>query len=157
MLVMPSANLEIIGLGVCLLWLLALSLYLLRAVKHYQRLTYGVDKKDLKSILENLLGEVACDSKRIDELFHTADEIKKEGFLHIQKVGLVRFNPFKDTGGDQSFTLALLDGEGSGAVVSSLHSRTGTRIYAKPVIRGEGEEYELSKEEKEAIKKATRK
>ena len=53
----------------------------------------------------------------------------------FQRVGLVRFNPFEDTGGNQSFALALLDAEGNGWVLSSLHARTGTRVYAKPITR----------------------
>jgi hypothetical protein len=150
----PILNLENIGRGIYFLWLLVLSFYLIRAVRHYQRLTLGVNKKDLQSILENLLGETAKDRKRIDELFRIAEETQKKGLLHIQKVGLVRFNPFKDTGGDQSFTLALLDGEGDGIVVSSLHSRTGTRVYAKPILKEKADEHQLSKEEKEAVEKA---
>jgi hypothetical protein len=150
-------NLESIGLGICFLWLLALSFYLIRAARHYQRLTSGIDKKDLQSVLEDLLEKAVKDSKQIDELTQMSKKLKREGFLHIQKVGLVRFNPFKDTGGDQSFTLALLDGEGNGVVVSSLHSRTSTRVYAKPVIKEEAEEYKLSREEKKAIEKATSK
>ena len=54
----------------------------------------------------------------------------------VQHVGLVRYNPFQETGGDQSFALALLDKRGDGVVVSSLHSRSVTRFYAKPVKGG---------------------
>lgn len=78
-------------------------------------------------------------------------ELKKPGQL---KIGLVRFNPFSETGGNQSFCLALLDGEDSGLVISSLHTRQTTRIYAKPVKKGKGDGYELSAEEKQAIKNA---
>ncbi|NTV41155.1 MAG: DUF4446 family protein, partial [Candidatus Moranbacteria bacterium] len=73
----------------------------------------------------------------------------------IHKVGIVRFNPFKDIGGDQSFALALLDGKDCGIVISSLHTREGTRIYSKPVIKGISEKYTLTEEEKNAIKEAT--
>lgn len=54
----------------------------------------------------------------------------------VQKVGFLRFNPFQDTGGDNSFVLALLDQEHNGVVVSSLYSRDGTRIYAKKIELG---------------------
>ncbi len=83
-----------------------------------------------------------------------ADKIHKDGLLHIQKVGLVRFNPFKDTGGDQSFILSLIDGKDTGVVISGLYSRSGTRWYAKRIVEGKGVEYELSEEEKKAIKEA---
>ena len=61
--------------------------------------------------------------------------LEAAGLRAFQRVGLVRFNPFEDTGGNQSFALALLDAEGNGWVLSSLHARTGTRVYAKPITR----------------------
>lgn len=68
----------------------------------------------------------------------------------IRHVGLVRFSPFHDTGGDQSFTLALLDGKRDGVVVTGLHSRTDSRLYAKPIADGSSE-YALTPEEQEAM------
>jgi hypothetical protein len=69
------------------------------------------------------------------------------------RVGFVRFNPFEDTGGNQSFALAMLDGRGDGFVVSSLHARAGTRVYAKAIAAGSSEAA-LSDEEAEALKQA---
>jgi hypothetical protein len=71
----------------------------------------------------------------------------------LQRVGIVRFNPFSDTGSDQSFAIALLDGRGDGLVLSGLYSRGGVRIYAKPVVGGRSE-YTLSNEEEQAIGRA---
>jgi hypothetical protein len=71
----------------------------------------------------------------------------------FSRVGPVRFNPFEDTGGNQSFALALLDGNGDGFVVSSLHARAGTRVYAKSVARG-ASDAALSDEEGEALRQA---
>ena len=82
------------------------------------------------------------------------NKINKDGQSHIQKIGLVRFNPFKDTGGDQSFILALVDAQDTGVVISSLHTRTGTRWYAKGVVRGKGVEYDLSDDEIKALRGA---
>lgn len=73
---------------------------------------------------------------------------------HLQRVAVVRFNPFGDTGGDQSFTAALLNEKGSGLVISSLHNRDKTRMYAKPVKEGGEDGYSFSKEEKQTIKRA---
>lgn len=70
------------------------------------------------------------------------------------KVNLVRFNPFNDLGGDQSFILVLLDEQQNGVVVTSLHSRDRTRVYAKPIKNGQGDNVSLSREEKLAIVKA---
>ncbi len=72
----------------------------------------------------------------------------------FSRVGLVRYNPFEETGGNQSFALALLDVEGNGWVLSSLHARTGTRVYAKAIARGRSDTA-LSDEESEAIRKAS--
>lgn len=71
----------------------------------------------------------------------------------IRNVGVVRFNPFTDAGGDQSFAIALLDSEGTGIVLSSLHARTDTRVFAKPVQAGRSR-YPLSDEEQDAIRRA---
>lgn len=69
------------------------------------------------------------------------------------KIGISRFNPFDDVGGDQSFILTILDQNNSGAIITSLHNRDITRIYAKPIKNGVGENITLSKEEKSAIVK----
>ena len=82
------------------------------------------------------------------------DLVSSDSKKSISKVGLVRFNPFDDMGGDQSFTLALLDHNNSGVIITSLHTRENTRIYAKPVKNGEGQSMSLSKDEKLAIVKA---
>jgi hypothetical protein len=74
----------------------------------------------------------------------------------IQKFGMVRFNPFGEVGGNQSFAIALLDNYKSGVIILSLYSRDGVRIYAKPVTAGKSE-YQLSKEEAEALRIAMEK
>ncbi|MBI5035201.1 MAG: DUF4446 family protein [Chloroflexi bacterium] len=71
----------------------------------------------------------------------------------IQHVGVIRFNPFSDKGGDQSFVMAILDDHADGAVISALHSRMDVRVYAKPVIGGQST-YTLTTEEKDAIARA---
>ena len=71
----------------------------------------------------------------------------------VQHVGVVRFNPFADKGGDQSFAMAILDDHTDGAVISALHSRADVRVYAKPVVGGQST-YTLTAEEKEAIARA---
>lgn len=66
------------------------------------------------------------------------------------KTGFIRYNPFGDVGGNQSFSVSLLDNENSGYVISSIHSREGTRVYAKKIDKGDSD-YNLSEEEKKAI------
>jgi hypothetical protein len=69
----------------------------------------------------------------------------------IQRVGVVRYNPFEDTGSNQSFVLAMLDARGDGFVLSSLHSRQATRMFLKPVSAGKADSA-VSEEEAEAIR-----
>lgn len=71
----------------------------------------------------------------------------------ITKINLLRFNPFEDLGGSQSFILVLLDSTDSGVLLTSLHHRNFTRVYAKAIKNGSGENITLSKEEKSAILK----
>ncbi|MDP3726961.1 MAG: DUF4446 family protein [bacterium] len=147
-------NFEISALGVLAIWLIILTLLFWQILSHYNRLTKGVSSKTLKDVLEDLLKEAVVTKKEIESLKARCDRIEREGLLHIQKIGLLRFNPFKDTGGNQSFILSLVDANDTGVVISGLYSRSGTRWYAKKVIEGRGVEYELSEEEKKALKEA---
>ena len=115
----------------------------------------GKEAQDLESVLLAQTKEISQLDKEIQELFEISNRLHALGQKSIHKVGIIRFNPFKDIGGDQSFALALLDGKNSGIVISSLHTREGTRIYSKPIIKGESEKYTLTEEEKQAIKTAT--
>jgi len=103
------------------------------------------------------LGEVLAILRKlegsVERLSFDVENLKKEIKFPIQKFGLIRFNPFSDIGGDQSFSIALLDGRGNGLVITSLYAREGNRVFAKPIEKGNSI-YPLSKEEKEAIKKA---
>jgi hypothetical protein len=150
---MPN-NFLFLFFAVIFVWLIALTIFFWRILKHYNNLTKGVNQKSLRSVLEDLLKQVDLHKKDIDYLKEYSLRLEKEGNLHIQKVGLVRFNPFKDTGGDQSFILSLVDSKNTGVIISGLFSRAGTRWYAKKVIEGKGVEHELSEEEKKALKQA---
>lgn len=149
-----SLDLVLVALAVLGVWLLVLTFLFPRISSHYNKLTRGVSEKSLKAVLEKLLRESELNRKDIDYLKDYCDRIEKEGLLHIQKVGLIRFNPFKDTGGDQSFVLSLIDGNDTGVIISGLYSRSGTRWYAKRVAEGKGVEHELTEEERKALKEA---
>jgi hypothetical protein len=136
------------------LWLFLLSFFLFRSLRHYKHLTYGITKKDLKTILNKLLQQSQASQKEINALKKNLQGLQEDGKLHLQKIGFIRYNPFRDTGGDQSFCLSLLDRRDNGIVISSLHSRDQTRIYAKKIIQGKSPGYSLSKEEQEAVKRA---
>ena len=150
---MPN-NFLFLVFAVIFVWLIALSVFFWRILLHYNSLTRGVSQKTLKSVLEEVLKVVDLHKKDIDYLKEYSLKLEKEGLLHIQKVGLVRFNPFKDIGGDQSFILSLVDGNDTGVIISGLYSRAGTRWYAKKVVGGKAVEHELSEEEKKALREA---
>ncbi|HAP37815.1 hypothetical protein A2410_03580 [Candidatus Shapirobacteria bacterium RIFOXYC1_FULL_38_24] len=93
-------------------------------------------------------------SHDFSEIQKNLDQLTSQTKNSVSNIGLVRFNPFDDMGGDQSFALALLDQHKSGVIITSLHTRENTRIFAKPVKNGEGQSISLSKDEKLAIVKA---
>jgi len=87
------------------------------------------------------------------EISRELADFKKESKKNLQKVGIIRFNPFKEVGGDQSFSLAVLDAMDNGFVITSLYSHEGNRVYTKPIEKG-ASIYSLSKEERKALDKA---
>jgi cell division protein FtsB len=137
-----------------LVWVIALTVLLIQSMLHYRRLTRNITKKDLKTLLSAILNQTNLTAKQVNELESSLKQVRQDMKSHVQKLGFVRFNPFPQTGGDQSFVLALLDEKNNGFVLSSLHSRDITRFYAKTIKNGQGDGYELSREEKQAIAKA---
>src|SRR3989344_5182894 len=148
------SNFILVTFFIIFLWLFVITIFIWKALSHYNRLVHGVTDKSFKSVMENLLKDLSIAKKDIEYLKLYCDKIQKDGTLHIQKIGLVRFNPFKDTGGDQSFILSLVDGNDTGVIISGLYARSGTRWYAKRILKGKSIEHELSDEEKRALKEA---
>jgi len=107
----------------------------------------------LDEILDAQVQRAAALSTRVDALVRLQQELDTALQRSIQRIGVVRFNPFPDSGGDQSFAIALLDRIGNGLVISSLHSRADTRVFAKQIANGRSR-YPLSDEEQDAIKAA---
>ena len=143
-----------IAVGVLFAWVITLTILLAQTTAHYRRLTKNSSKKDLKTILEALLTRADLTQKQVEQLSANLKKLDLASLGFIQKIGFVRFNPFPQTGGDQSFCLAILDAKDNGFVLSSLHSRDLTRFYAKTVKQGKGEGHELSKEERQAVTNA---
>lgn len=137
-----------------IIWMAVLTVLVVRMIRHYNRLTMGVSKTGLRDILEAIIGNEKEVKRRIGDLEEAIAASNEEGKLHLQRLGIVRFNPFSDTGGSQSFSLALLDAKDNGIVITSLYARTGNRWYVKQVRAGKGIELALSKEEENAIKNA---
>jgi hypothetical protein len=116
-------------------------------------LTQGSDAQSLEAVLGSHLERVRQVVNDVTSVSARTALVERDVQSSLGRIGLVRFNPFEDTGGNQSFALALIDSRGDGFVVSSLHARAGTRVYAKAVAGGTSES-NLSAEESEALAQA---
>lgn len=137
--------------GVLVIWNVVLSFVIWRIWQHYDRLTTGVESVSLTQVLEKILSQMQSTSQSLSELRSDTDKLREQSRSFIQEVKLLRYNPFKEVGGDQSFILALLDEDKSGIVISSLHSRESTRWFAKKVAKGKGQKHKLSEEEQKVV------
>jgi len=144
---------EMIFIGIIIIWLIILSFFSFRTIIHFNRLS-SISKGSLNDVLNEIIKSLDVEEKEIEKIHTQIENIQKDSLFHIQKIGIVRFNPFADTGGSQSFTLTLVDGNNSGLVMTSLYARTGNRWYIKKVKNGKGVEIDLSKEELHAIAQA---
>jgi hypothetical protein len=156
--VVENAALLVIALFLLLAGLaIALAVVARRAGRLQARLealTRGEDGRSLANVLEAHLEKVLAVARRQDELDAHAAALDGQAGRSVQGVGVVRYNTFEDTGGNQSFALALLDPAGDGVVLNSLHARNQTRLYARAVRAG-ATDGPLSAEESEAVKLAS--
>lgn len=114
----------------------------------------GKKAQDLETLLLEEKTLIASVDSDVQELFDISNQLHQLGSRSLHKCAVRRFNPFKETGGNQSFAIALLDGKNSGVVLSSLHTREGTRVFAKPVKHGEADGFPFTEEEKAVIREA---
>lgn len=143
----------IIGFSVLFLINLFLVWYFYKTNKNIDRLLEKGKIKDFKNILLLHAEKEKELEAKIEDIFLDIEKLQKLSEKSIQNVGVVRFNPFSDMGGNQSFAIALLDNKNNGFVISSLFIKEGNRVYAKAVKDGKSD-YLLSNEEKEAITRA---
>jgi hypothetical protein len=122
-----------------------------RAVRTYRELVRGTDGGTLHDRLVGSAEQAVKATERMREMEVMHQVIEGRTRRSLQHIGLVRFNPFDDTGSDQSFAIALLDDQRDGIVMSSLHGRANTRLFAKPVADGSSS-HNLSEEETQAIR-----
>lgn len=112
--------------------------------------------KNIEEDLENYMYKVERVEKQNAEIMNSIQQLDNDFEKSIQKVGIVRYNAYKDTGSDLSFTLAMLDENNNGVVLNGIYSRETSNIYAKPVENAKST-YILSEEEQEAIRRAIEK
>lgn len=143
--------------GIIVIWNVVLTILFVNQRNGFKKITKNGKSASLMDLLNEVLDGENKTRKSLSEIENKVEDLIFNSKFYIQKIGLVRFNPFNDTGGDQSFILALVDDNDSGVVISGLHTRNGTRWYAKEVNNGKGVEHELSSDEVKAIKRATKK
>lgn len=116
-----------------------------------KRLLRGNKVQDMESTVVSALKDIEKLTQAKSDLEQEIQNIKNRIRRNIQTAGTVRFNPFEDAGSNQSFASAFLDDHGDGVVISSLYSRDKVSVFAKPIKQLKSD-YELSGEEKEAMK-----
>lgn len=148
-----NIKLEITFFVLALILALIYGFWMINTEKRLKRFFLGKRGKDLEDTLITL-------EENIEKLKKAKENAEKELTLinaklkkSIRGLETIRFNPFPDQGSNQSFAIGMLNEDGDGVVLSSLYSRDRMSIFAKP-IKNNKSEYELSVEEKEALKKA---
>jgi polyhydroxyalkanoate synthesis regulator phasin len=145
--------------GVAVLALIAINVFLYRLLNQTkQQIDQLLDKGNIKDFKDIFLSQKNKNDELEEEIKRAFSKIKDLEELcetTIRKVGVVRFNPFSDMGGNQSFIIAMLDNKNDGFLISSLFVNEGNRVYTKAVKNGKSE-HALSPQEVEAINVATR-
>ena len=144
-----------IAVGGLAIWLLLLQRSEARLRGRLRTILNDAGTTGLDEVLDAQRQGIEGLSRRLDTVTALQRELDAAAKLALQRVGLVRYNPFQGSGGDQSFALALLDHAGTGIVISSLHGRAETRIFAKRIENGRSS-HSLSEEEQQAIRAALR-
>jgi len=148
-----NTKLEAIFFVVAIILALVYGVWMINTEKRLKRFFRGAKGKDLEDTIESLQDEVRklkqAQGATEKDLLTANAKLRKS----IRGVETIRFNPFSDQGSNQSFAIGMLDEEGDGVVISSLYARDRMSVFAKPV-KNKKSEYELSKEERQALDKA---
>jgi len=136
-----------------LFWILGLNISFKKTKKRFNRFTRGEGKQNLGQLFEeynqeidSMQSDISILKEESSHLFKRVDQLKG-------KVGMVRYNAFGEQGNDLSYSIAILDDQQNGIVITSIYNREQSNSYAKPIEKGTSS-YRLSEEEKNAIQKA---
>lgn len=143
----------LMGIGGALFLIVAALVWLVMLERRLRKLFRGRRGIDLETLMQEIQKDLDTLLQKGIQVDTTLENMERRLQQSARHIGLVRFNSYGDTGGDQSFALGVLDERRSGFVISSLHGRDSTRLYAKSIVRGESS-YQLSHEERQAIQKA---
>lgn len=153
---MDATIFPILALILSLLTLFGLSMvwWNLRSLNELRQTFFeGAEGTDMEELLNKLIKNQKLFQTKQKNLENTLAKLQSDLLTSVQKVGVVRFNPFADGGGNFSFSLALLDGHNSGLVITSMHGREQNRIYSKKIENGKSEN-QLTTEELQAVEEA---
>lgn len=121
--------------------------------RKYKKLMRGTNSKNLEDLLINYLDKVDEVKAVSDEVKAVCDETARVTTNCIQKVSMIRYKAFEDIGSDLSYSIALLDGNNNGVLITSIYGRNESTTYAKPVDKGISR-YDLSEEEQKVLHQA---
>jgi hypothetical protein len=153
-------NLQIIiflSSGIIILTLLTINVFLfLQNRSTNKKINELLEKGKIKDFKDIFLKQKEKNDNQEEQIKEIASRVKNLEDISqttIRKIGIVRYNPFNDMGGNQSFVIAFLDNKNNGVLISSLFERERTRIYAKTIKQGKPD-YNISEEEQEALTRA---
>jgi hypothetical protein len=149
---MDTTLIFLITIGVVFIWNVVLTVLIFKNKKKNDSF-FEFGDGNIREFLMNIIKrnkEITATNTKIQSDLNRIGDIIKDSY---QRTGFIRYNPFKDTGGDQSFSLALLDLDNNGYILTSIHGREVNRVYAKQVVKGVSK-HNLSAEETEALGRA---
>jgi hypothetical protein len=139
--------------GILSVWVLILSIVVVLDRIVFKNLGKDIGKQNLIKYLEGLSQIEKQNSQAINDLKSVVDSVINKNKFHLQKISLLKFNPFEEVGGEHSFSLCMLNDNDTGVILTGLHTRDRTRVYLKEVKRGKAQ-LELSREESKVLRDA---
>ena len=124
--------------------------------KRHNKLIRGVNNTNLEGIIDSYYEKIDYQLQENDLLKQQINKLNEKVKFCVQKTGFIRYKAFENVGSDMSFSLALLDENDDGIIMTSLYSRNESTMYAKSIEKGKSK-YELSEEEKKALYEAIKK
>lgn len=116
----------------------------------------GTKVRNLEEMIVNISKKMSNIEEAEEKINNHLKTIDQRLDKSIRNIETIRFNPFVESGNNQSFAISFLNDNGDGVVMSSLYARDRMSIFAKPVINGKSD-FELSTEEKEVLRKSLKK
>jgi Na+-transporting methylmalonyl-CoA/oxaloacetate decarboxylase gamma subunit len=146
-----------IGMGVVIVLLFILIMILFRSLNkvenRYRKLMRGANNKNIEELIMGYLDKVDKANEKSQEAFDLCYKVEEKMKKSIQKVSVIRYKAFEDVGSDLSFSVALLDENNDGVILTGIYGRNESTTYAKPIDKGISR-YDLSEEEMSVLNKA---